>query len=340
MEGVDLARFLAFVGVVIVDFGLAMGVGREGEGVLAWLYAGLHDWAVAAFLVVCGLTLGLADNVAVRALPVRVVLRRSGILLMLGLICAWFFPADLLHVYAWLYLLAYFCLVLTPSRLLGLLFGINLLYVILFLLLDYPRGWEPGLLRYQEIQSLWDPLRRLFFNGFYPLLPWLAFLAFGLLLSFYRLTDSRFQHRLILLGLGGFVFAKLLALGLGTLDPAGAATGLWSVESRPPMPLFVLAALGAASMLLGVCLRSSHWLAEKGILGWLLPAGRQTLTLYVLHILVGMGLLNLSGLLHGQNLHVVFPAALLFCWAAVIFAHWWNLWSQRGILESVVRGVD
>ena len=55
LEGLDLARFFAFVGMVIVNFTIVMGaegMGAEGgEGPLAWFTLALEGRAAATFVV-------------------------------------------------------------------------------------------------------------------------------------------------------------------------------------------------------------------------------------------------------------------------------------------------
>lgn len=59
LEGLDLARYFAFVGMVIVNFKITMGA--EGEiGVLNLLTTALEGRAAATFVVLAGIGLGLA----------------------------------------------------------------------------------------------------------------------------------------------------------------------------------------------------------------------------------------------------------------------------------------
>jgi len=72
---------------------------------------------------------------------------------------------------------------------------------------------------------------------------------------------------------------------------------LTSTARVPPMPLYTVAGLGAACVVVGGCLLISDRLKALGVLHLLTPAGRQTLTLYIAHILVGMGTLEALGML-------------------------------------------
>jgi fucose 4-O-acetylase-like acetyltransferase len=78
--------------------------------------------------------------------------------------------------------------------------------------------------------------------------------------------------------------------------------------------------IGAASAVIGLCLLVSGRFEAWGVLKLITPAGRQTLTLYIAHILLGMGTLEALGMLGGQTVATAFSAALLFCLAVTIYA--------------------
>ena len=59
LDGLDVARYLAFVGMVIVNFKIAMGASDDG-GILGILTGALEGRAAATFVVLAGIGLGLA----------------------------------------------------------------------------------------------------------------------------------------------------------------------------------------------------------------------------------------------------------------------------------------
>jgi len=105
------------------------------------------------------------------------------------------------------------------------------------------------------------------------------------------------------------------------------------------MPLYTLAGLGAACVVIGSCLLVSDRLKSMGVLRLLIPAGRQTLTLYIAHILVGMGTLETLNMLGGQTVAQAFGASLLFCLTATVYALIWARWFERGPIEAVMRKI-
>ncbi|WP_392341861.1 DUF418 domain-containing protein [Phaeobacter sp. BS23] len=67
------------------------------------------------------------------------------------------------------------------------------------------------------------------------------------------------------------------------------------------------------------------------------PAGRQTLTLYIAHILIGMGILEEMNMLEGQTPETAVAAALLFCICATGYAWLWSRFAKTGPIEMVMR---
>lgn len=339
LEGLDLARYVAFVGMVVVNFKIAMEA-EGGKGLLNLLTVALEGRAAATFVVLAGIGLGLAGLQGFDR-TVWVTIKRAVFLLVIGLLNMTIFDADILHYYAFYFLFGVFLLPLSTRALIGVLFGLNLAFTIMILMLDYDAGWNWDDYTYA---GFWTPsgfVRNLFFNGWHPVIPWLGFLLFGIALSRISLAARATQIRLIAGGAVAFTIAEglsaLLMASLAPVDPELAA--LATTEPVPPMPLYTLAGLGAACVIIGLCLMVSDRLKAIGLLGLLAPAGRQTLTLYIAHILIGMGILEALGRLGGQTVGQAVGASVLFCLAATMYAWIWAQWYKRGPIEALMRKV-
>lgn len=337
LMGLDLARYIAFVGMVIVNFKIAMGAEGNG-GVLSVLTTALEGRAAATFVVLAGIGLGLAGQKRLDQ-TIVVTLKRSFFLLLIGLLNMTVFDADILHYYAFYFLFGVLLLGQSNRNLFAVLIGLNLTFVIMILALDYDTGWNWEDYTYS---GFWTPVgfvRNLFFNGWHPVIPWLGFLLFGIMLSRMPLGERGMQWRLVMGGVLAFVCAEGLS---GVLTPQMAALDaelvpLVTTEPVPPMPLYMLAGIGAACVVVGICLLVADRLASIGVLRVLVPAGRQTLTLYIAHILLGMGSLEALGLLGGQTVGQAVWASVLFCASATVYALIWAKWFRRGPIESLMR---
>lgn len=337
LAGLDLARYLAFVGMVIVNFTIVMGA-EGGTGPARQIIELFEGRAAATFVVLAGLGLGLA-HARTGATNTRTTLKRAAVLLVLGLVNMLVFPADILHYYAFYFLFGAWLLPLSTRALLWAVGLLNLAFVVLILTLDYDSGWAWDDYSYT---GFWTPagfLRNLLFNGWHPVVPWLGFLLFGVVLARLPLADPRTQRRLALAGLaallGGWALSAGLTRWLAPLGPELAE--LLTTAPIPPMPLYTLAGLGAASLTIGLCLLAERHLTAWGVLPQVAPAGRQTLTLYIAHILIGMGALEALGLIDSQTPDAALLAALLFCAAATLYARLWEPFVGRGPLEALLR---
>ena len=337
--GLDLARYLAFVGMVIVNFKTVM-VTKDAGGLLAMLTSGLEGRAAASFVVLAGIGLGLSASRAPDH-TVMVTLKRALFLLGVGLLNMSIFEADIIHYYAFYFLFGVAFLRPSSRTLLWSVLGLNLLFVGMVLTLDYDAGWNWDDLSYSGFWTVTGFVRNLLFNGWHPVIPWLSFLLIGIALSRMELGVKRTQVRLILSGAIAIACAEgmsaVLTQQMGTTDPDLLL--LVTTDPIPPMPLYVLAGIGAACMVIGGCLLMSDQLYTLGVLQFVTPAGRQTLTLYIAHIIIGMGLLDAFGRLGGQTVAEAVWAAVAFCLIATVFAWLWAKKFKRGPIETVMRSI-
>ncbi len=337
LEGLDLARYLAFVGMVIVNFKIAMGA-EEGAGGLHSLTSALEGRAAATFVVLAGIGLGLAGAKRMGQ-TIAVTIKRAIFLLAIGLLNMTIFDADILHYYAFYFLFGVLLLPLRIPGLIAIIIALNFAFVGMVLSLNYDAGWNWETYTYSDI---WTPagfVRNLFFNGWHPVVPWLGFLLFGIALSRISLAERATQVKMVVFGGAAVAVAELssslLASQFAAIDPELAV--LATTSPLPPMPLYSLAGIGAASVVIGICLLLSDSLKAIGVLDLVVPAGRQTLTLYIAHILVGMGTLEALRMLGGQTIGQAVSASLLFCGLATLYALIWKRWFKRGPIEAMMR---
>ena len=337
LEGLDLARFIAFVGMVIVNFKITMGAESNG-GIASLISGGLEGRAAATFVVLAGVGLGLSGLRGVDQ-TISVTLKRVVFLLVLGLLNMLIFEADILHYYAFYFLFGVLLLPLGARALILVIISLNVAFILLIFTLNYSTGWNWETYTYQGFWTVQGFIRNLFFNGWHPVIPWLGFLLFGVIISRLTLSEQRTQHRLIGFGLVAFLLAELIAMLLTPIfsGPYLELASLVTTEPVPPMPLYTVAGLGVASIVIGLCLRFSEVFRKSGLLAVITPAGRQTLTLYIAHILIGMGILEELDMLGNQTVEASLKASLMFCLSATIYALLWARIFKRGPIEVMMR---
>jgi len=341
LDGLDLARFAAFVGMVIVNFKIAMGADKVDSGILNFLTVALEGRAAATFVVLAGVGLGLAAMRSDHDKTILVTIKRAVFLLVIGLLNTLIFDADILHYYAFYFLFGVFCLLISNRALVALIIVVNAAFVVMVLALNYDAGWNWDNYTYS---GFWTPvgfMRNLFFNGWHPVFPWLSFLLYGIWLSRQRLAETGLQNRMIMFGMAIFAAnAALSSLLTGlVMESDKELASLLGTAPVPPMPFYMIAGMSIATAVIGVCLWATEWFRTTGILKVVAPAGRQTLTLYIAHILIGMGALEALGMLGGQSLQNAVIASLLLCTLATFYAYWWSKLFKRGPIEATMRRI-
>ena len=166
--------------------------------------------------------------------------------------------------------------------------------------------------------------------------PSAAFLLIGMAIGRSQLHTLCIQHRLIMWGFGAAVLATIphhLVSDPDLVEYLGTA-------SNPPGPFYIMAGAGSSCVVIGLLLKMWKWLEHAPVAQALTAPGRQALTLYMAHILIGMGILEEAGLLGGSlNANQIVVYALAFCLFSSLYALIWSRWFKRGPLEALMRRV-
>lgn len=361
LAGLDIARFLAFVGMVLVNFKVATNASMSAEtpSWLASMHPLLEGRAAALFVLLAGLGIGFgaqkAFNKGVSAADIRKKQAKRGfILFAFGLLNLIIFDADILHFYGIYFLLA--CIALTGNRksLLTLAFVIILFSPALHFVFDYEAGWDWQTLQYE---GLWSPdgfIRNTFYNGFHPVFPWISFLLFGMALAQLNLQSATVRLRIAGAGLAlmfaGALFAQMgrdiIALPEVAQDQefVELVQALMSSSPIPPSPIYMISASGAALVVLVFCLWLGDWFGQRAWMKPILTTGQQALTLYIAHIIVGMGIMEAMGWIamagsepDPPTLEQVSVYSGFFLIGCMIYAVTWRHYLGAGPLERLLR---
>ena len=349
--GYDLARALAIFGMVIVNFKIVMSAEKNGPAWLVGLVGLLDGRAAATFVVLAGAGISLLSQKGRMqkdrerlARDRRMLLKRALFFFIFGLLYTPIWPADILHFYGAYIALAAF-LLSAPARRLWSFSGLLVLaFVVLFFTLNYEHEWDWNTLEYD---GFWTPsgmIRHLFYNGFHPVIPWLAFLFVGNVLGRLNMRDPIIRRRVFLWGAGIAVIAEGASRSLiRTLSPGAspadlnAILAIFGTAPMPPMPLYMLAGAGTACAIIAVAITLGERYMDSAWLRPFVATGQLALTLYVAHVVLGMGVLQAIGRLENQTLAFALLAALVFCMVSAVFAQLWRKRFKRGPLEATMR---
>jgi hypothetical protein len=303
--GLDVARCLALLGMVathVLDERTPAGDLTTAQ----WLAGGR---ASALFAVLAGVSLALMTREPLRGRPLA--LRTAGIAaraLLIGLLGLLLGGLDtgiavILTYYGVLFVLG------LPFTFLGVraLLPLTVAWVALAPVVSHlvrphlpERGFDSP-----TFEQLADPgqlLSELLLTGYYPVVPWLAYLLAGLVLGRLDLRDPALLGGLALGGLSVALLATQVSRTFA--DPARAAdnaTGMfgvtppdgdWSwlllVAPHSATPFDLAQTIGSAVLVIALCLLAERLLPRpaNAALAVLFGAGTATLTLYSLHVVM------------------------------------------------------
>lgn len=335
LDGIDLARAVAIVGMAMVHFGPTGGEDLAGE-----LYAITHGRAAILFMVVAGVGVSILARSRRRSLAeTRLTLAwRGALLLPAGLALQVFATGQyvILQTYGLLFLLAIGALRLPNRWLLGLAGTFAIVGPATFLVGQTltPRIFNRGMTHFGD--SLGELAHGLFLSGPYPAIVWLAPLLLGIWLGRQDLADRRVQTRLFV---GGAAVAAILLVSatilqaiFGTPDFRSTWLHVISIEPHSQMPLWLWSACAIAVALLGLSLMAIRLLGHR--IWPALALGRTALTFYVGHlVLLNIWPAPLKSGEPGSALLITILASLLGMGLAVV----WLRFVRRGPLEYLLQ---
>lgn len=348
--GLDVTRGVALIGVCVMNYHgyLNSGAAQLDRSTLGKFF---NPWTgplstrfAAVFVAVAGIGVVLLARRAIasgdpaRVAAVRWRLARRGLMLLAaGYVLDWIWSGTILWYYGGLFLVGAAVVTLRDRWVLALGAASVLASAgIQWWSVQRTAGGHSTAWLLQghseATQSPRDLLFDLFVRGTHPLVPWLGFFCLGILLG--RRLPWPVTTRVNL----AFAGTLCLAAGYGLSAAVGWHPHLASTHPFDRGLFYVLSTVG--STLLAVT--AIGWLAERtrsnAVTEALAVAGRTTLTLYVLHVLVFRLVVDWLGWLDvNAGLGTALAFAVAYWAVAVLLA---NLWADRvgqGPLEWVYR---
>ncbi|MCP4291688.1 MAG: DUF1624 domain-containing protein [bacterium] len=350
MAGLDLARGLAVIGMVLVNFVYVFSqnhvvalenspdafnaLSLSSQGIAAFVLMGLAGRAASVFLILFGVGLSLQSirrQKGSSSTGVAPQISRYFLLILFGLafVCLW--EADILH-YIGLYGLLALLLVKLNTRWLafsGLVFLFGSL--ILRALFPYESGWQPNAIgsHYLDLWSAPGIFRQLIFNGYHPVFPWITLVIWGLLLGRLDLNDIKILKRMIQ---GGLVFTLIFF-----------ATQSLGVSARffPADILFILLGISNSTWILGLCLKIGQNPEPNRAEAVIRNMGRLAFSHYPGHVLL---VIVPVVVFRNEIMDMTFEAAFLWSFAYLILTgiagHLWLKRFKQGPLEKLLKDLS
>jgi uncharacterized protein len=350
--GIDVARALAIIGMIIVNFKVVFG--EKGQ---PWVtsFAGIFDGkAAATFVVLAGVGLALMTNSAInnrdkvklKIARIRIA-KRALFLFILGISYITIWPADILHFYG-IYMVITMVL-LTRKEQTILLSGIAIIvaYPILLIVLNYETGWNFETLDYQYFWTFKGFMRNLFLNGFHPVIPWTAFMLFGYWFGKQDLHNDKFVKKtfwmstIIFISIQAVSYLSISILSEGNQEAALELTEILGTKPMPPLPIYMFSGIAIAFALISACILIAKKFENSFIVDALNKTGQLALTFYVAHVIVGMGIIEVINPSKIGNYSIEFSViyAIVFSLLCILFAVNWRKYKKSGPLEWLMRKI-
>lgn len=341
LEGVDVARALAVLGMLAVNVGP-----RDAEGLAAAFFRIPHGRASLLFVLLAGVGISLLTRRARLpggSLPWPTLLWRAALLLLGGLALQ-LLDLDvtvILPTYAVLFLLAV-PLVRAPDR--ALLVAAVAAVVagpLAWLTVQTATGATFDLAPAELTDAPGEVVRTILLTGPYPVITWLAPFLLGMWVGRQDLAARDVQRRLLVGGsvvaLAAVTTSRLLVRVLGEPGERLGPDRLVTAVAHSQMPLWLVGGAGAALAVLGAALllvpRLSTRPCARTVVSALGATGRLSLTIYVAHLVV-LALLVRPGPETATEGVVV---TLVMAAAAVVLAAAWTARFGQGPLERLLR---
>ncbi len=352
ITGLDLARALAIIGMIIVNFKIAFG--DKGNEVYKFLAGLLEGKAAATFVVLAGIGIALMSNRAVknrdtaalRTIRIKIA-KRALFLFVIGLLYTPIWIADILHFYG-IYMFITLLMITSSRKLIfttGVLF--ILVYPLMMMLWNYDTGWNFETFVYADFWSVSGFIRNLFYNGFHPVIPWTAFMLLGLWFGKQDLSDDLFIKKAMRVSIGVFAItllaskALLLVLSEGNQETLMELKQVLGTSPMPPLPVYMISGGSMALFIISACILVAQKYGNHFIITALTKTGQLALTFYVAHVVIGMGIVEYMDAQKMGTYSIVFSVnyALVFSLLCILFAVIRTKKHQDGPLEWLMKKI-
>ncbi len=339
MPGIDVARALAILGMVLVNYKAKMEAATQGPDWLVWLSSLIDGRAAILFVVLAGVGVSLRSHRAREhreRLPFERVslLKRAAVLFGAGLLHLHMWEWDILHFYG-IYLALAACLLNVSGYVLWFL-AVGCVYTAVVLQTYFNFSTEASLF------SPYGMIIHLFCDGMHPVFPWMAFLLVGMWLGSQNLRHRGTRRRILMAALG--------VIGSGViwnaLDPdvlhmfalkASSGLSIIDIVLSPPIVHFFLD-IALAITAICLCISCTERCAEHRSVQALVATGQLAFTLYIAHA-VAILIPHQHDLLMETSLAVSIGYSLLFYLVSVTLCVWWRRRWPYGPLEGLIRQI-
>lgn len=352
--GFDLARAYAIFGMYIVNFNFCFGNVYQTQdygGLFLNLFTGN---STSIFIILAGMGVSLmvnrSDYSTVEKAKYRgVVLKRSWFLVAFGLLLFKWWPGDILHFYGGYMHIAAFLLFVRKDYYVWVALLVVVIYHILLWIIPVETAWDLAIFNYADFWTLSGFLRNTLYNGWNSIFPWFSFFTMGMWLGKLDWHSTFVRKRVFWVGLGLFVIIQVIRFWAKTNFKQDFLHQYILSEYFPPYLPFLVVTASFALMVIPICMYIGDKFSTNRLVLLLSKTGKMTLSLYVIHITIGMLILEqLTGKTYTGFVEdevatrpiYILLFALTFFMLSIGFSWLWSKKFKNGPLETLMRKIS
>jgi uncharacterized protein len=352
--GFDLARAYAIFGMYIVNFNFCFGSIWQSNEPLSRFLSAFTGNSTSIFIILAGMGVSFmankyGDNETHKAKLKSIILKRSWFLLALGLLLYPWWQGDILHFYGSYMHIAAFVLFVPKRQYLLLALSAIVIYHILLFVIPFDTGWNLSNYSYADFWTPLGFLRNTLYNGWNSVFPWVAYFLLGMYLGKLNWQDKTLIRKVFLIGLGAFIGFEGIRFYVVKAQFSPPIMQYIMSEYFPPFLPFMVLTASFAFMVIAICMLIGNRFSNNKIINALVKTGQMTLSHYVIHLTLGMLILqqlthkNYTGF--AQNEAPTPPIYILsyaISWfiLSVLFSVIWRKYVKNGPLESLMRKIS
>jgi uncharacterized protein len=345
----DVARAVALIGVVVMNYHgyLILDGGTQGTSFVnrvfnPWM-GPLSTRFAATFVLIAGMGVTLMTNrsrlcadVVMRSDDRWKLVRRGMVLYAGGYVLNWVWDGTILFYYGAFFLVGALLFALKSRwiAVVGVLAACAAAVLQWWRFEQSEHGRSTGWLFSPTEHSPRGLLFDTFVNGTHPLLPWLAFFCAGIIIG--RMLPLRAEWKIIV-ALGGLMLTIFTYLVHSAAATSKLGAKLLATDPSNRGLLYTVGTLTTAVAAFCIVGSIAQATRDTVVTKALAAAGRTTLTIYVLHVLVFNLVVHRLGWIRPTGLDTAWLFAGGFWVVTILAAAWWQRRFGMGPLERVYR---
>ena len=349
--GFDVARAYAIFGMFIVNFNFCFGSLVAPTDAVGHFLNCFTGNSTAIFIICAGMGISflsnqITNNREEQSKLKSKVLKRSWFLFALGLLLFNWWSGDILHFYGGYMHLAAFLLFIPKRYYLALGIAFIIVFHLLTLVIPIETSWNFQTFQYLDFWTPLGFLRNTFYNGWNSIFPWFAYFLVGMYLGKVDWQNTLIRRNIFLTGLSVFIPIQILIF----FAKQNRFNDFWNryilADYFPPFLPFMLVTMAFALLVIPFCMYLGERFSESKFILVLQKTGQMTLSHYVIHLTLGMLLLeqlthkHYTGFLEDEtptaSVYILIYSISFFCFSCV-FSYFWSKKFNTGPLEMVMR---